>query len=152
LPVRADHLAGVVNLKEVVMTHVPMLRLLRLALLADAGASGATAALLVAGAGLLEPLLGLPVALMREAGMLLIPYVILVLFVASRPTASVAAVNAIIGINAAWTAASGLLLVSGWVSPTLLGIGFVLAQALAVGAFAVIQYACLRQATRRLTA
>ena len=53
-----------------------MSRPLRLILLADAGASGATAALLVAGAGLLERLLGLPVALMREAGMLLIPYVV----------------------------------------------------------------------------
>src|SRR5215467_811838 len=40
--------------KEVVMTHVPMSRPLRLILLADAAASGATAALLVAGAGLLE--------------------------------------------------------------------------------------------------
>jgi hypothetical protein len=74
LPVRAGHPARIVNLKEVVMTNLPMLRSLRLSLLADAGASGATAALLVAGAGLLEPLLGLPLALMREAGMLLIPY------------------------------------------------------------------------------
>ena len=128
------------------MTNVPMSRPLRLILLADAVASGATAALLVAGAGLLERLLGLPVALMREAGMLLIPYVVLVLFVASRPSVAVAAVNAIIAVNAAWTAASVLLLVSGSVSPTLLGIAFVLAQAFAVGAFAVIQYVCLRQA------
>jgi hypothetical protein len=128
------------------MANVPMSRPLRLILLADAGASGATAALLVAGAGLLERLLGLPVALMREAGMLLIPYVVLVLFVASRPSVAVAAVNAIIAVNAGWTAASVLLLVSGWVSPTLLGVAFVLAQALAVGAFAAIQYVCLRQA------
>jgi hypothetical protein len=53
---------------------------------------------------------------MREAGMVLIPYVVLVSFVASRPAALVNAVNAIIGINAVWTAASALLLVSGWVS------------------------------------
>ena len=128
------------------MTNVPMSRPLRLVLLADAAASGATAALLVAGAGLLERLLGLPVALMREAGMLLIPYVVLVVLVAARPSVAVAAVNAIIAINAAWTAASVLLLVSGWVSPTLIGVAFVLAQAAAVGAFAVIQYVCLRQA------
>lgn len=134
------------------MTNVPMSRSLRLALLADAGASGATAALLVAGAGLLEPLLGLPVALMREAGMLLVPYVILVVFVASRRSAAVTVVNAIIVINAAWTAASLLLLASDWVNPSMLGIAFVLAQALAVGAFAVIQYACLRQASRAMTA
>jgi hypothetical protein len=130
------------------MTHVPMSRPLRLVLLADAAASGATAALLVAGAGLLEGLLGLPVGLMREAGLLLIPYVVLVLFVASRPSVAVAAVKAIITINAAWTAASVLLLASGSVSPTLLGVTFVLAQALAVGAFAALQYVCLRQAGR----
>src|SRR5215467_1420865 len=137
---------------EVVMTNVPMSRPLRLILLADAGASGATAALLVAGAGALETLLGLPVALMREAGLLLIPYVVLVVFVASRPSVAVAAVTAIITINAAWTAASVLLLASGFVSPTLLGVAFVLAQAVAVGAFAVIQYVCLRQAGRSVIA
>jgi hypothetical protein len=134
------------------MAHVPMSRSLRLALLADAAASGATAALLVAGAGVLERLLGLPVALMREAGLVLIPYVVLVVFVASRPFAVVAAVNAIIAINAAWTVASLLLVMSAWVSPTLLGTAFVLAQALAVGAFGVIQYVCLRQAGSRATA
>jgi hypothetical protein len=52
-------------------------------------------ALLVAGAGFLEDWLGLPVALMHEAGMVLIPYVILVALAASRPAASVNAVSAI---------------------------------------------------------
>jgi hypothetical protein len=134
------------------MTHVPMSRSLRLILLADAVASGATAALLVAGADALERWLGLPVALMRESGLVLIPYVMLVLFVASRAAVPVAAVNAIIAINAAWTAASVLLLAGGWMSPTRLGIAFVLAQAMAVGAFGALQYACLRQATAGATA
>jgi len=125
-----------------------MSRPLRLILLADAAASGATAALLVAGAGLLERLLGLPVALMREAGLLLIPYVLFVVLVASRPSVPVAAINAIITINAVWTAASVLLLASGVVSPTLLGVAFVLAQALAVGVFGLVQYVCLRNAGR----
>src|SRR5215467_12825479 len=111
------------------MANVQMSRSLRLVLFADAVASGATAALLVAGAGVLERWLGLPVALMRESGLVLIPYVVLVVFVASRPFTMVAAVNAIIALNTAWTAASVLLLAGGWVSPTLLGIAFVLAQA-----------------------
>jgi hypothetical protein len=128
------------------MTHVvPMSRPLRLALFADAVASGATAALLLAGAGVLERWLALPVGLMREAGLVLIPYVLLVAVVASRAATPVATVTAIIAVNAAWTAASVLLLLGGWVSPTLLGVAFVLAQALAVGAFGVIQYLCLRQ-------
>jgi hypothetical protein len=134
------------------MATVPMSRYLRLALVADAVASGATAALLVAGAGPLERWLGLPVALMREAGLVLIPYVPLVAFVASRPTAAVTAVNAIIALNAAWTAASVLLLAGGWVSPTLLGVAFVLAQAVAVGAFGLLQYLCLRQVVSGATA
>ena len=134
------------------MTNVPMSRPLRLILLADAAASGATAALLVAGAGALETFLGLPAALMREAGLLLIPYVVLVVFVASRPAVAVGVVTAIIAINAVWTAASVLLLTSGLVSPTLFGVAFVLAQALAVGAFGAIQYLCLRQAARGVIA
>jgi hypothetical protein len=134
------------------MTNVvPMSRPLRLALLADAVASGATALLLVAGAGVLERWFALPVGLMREAGLVLIPYVVLVAAVASRPATPVATVTAIIAINAAWTAASVLLLLGGWVSPTLFGIAFVLAQALAVAAFGVIQYLCLRQAVTSAT-
>ena len=131
---------------------VPMSRPLRLALFADAVASGATAALLIAGAGVLERWLALPTALMREAGLVLVPCVVLVAAVASRPATPVATVSAIIAINAAWTAASVLLLVGGWVSPTLLGVAFVMAQALAVGAFGVIQYLCLRQAVSSATA
>ena len=134
------------------MTNVPMLRPLRLALLADAVASGATAALLIAGAGVLERWLALPTALMREAGLVLVPYVVLVAVVASRPATPVATVGAIIAVNAAWTAASVLLLVAGWVTPTLLGVAFVMAQALAVGAFGLIQYLCLRQAVSGATA
>jgi hypothetical protein len=89
---------------------------------------------------------------MREAGMVLIPYVILVTFVASRPAAPINAVNAIIGVNAAWTAASALLLVSGWVAPSVLGTTIVLAQGLVVGAFGVIQYVCLQLAGGNVTA
>ena len=131
---------------------VPMSRPLRLALLADAVASGATAALLIAGAGVLERWLALPVPLMREAGLVLVPYVVLVAAVASRPATPVVTVGAIIAINAAWTAASVLLLVGGWVSPTLLGVAFVMAQALAVGALGLIQYLCLRQAVGSVAA
>jgi hypothetical protein len=67
-------------------------------------------------------------------------------FAASRPAAPINAVYAIIGINAAWTAASALLLVGGGVAPSVLGMTFVLAQGLVVGAFEVIQYVCLRHA------
>jgi hypothetical protein len=130
--------------KEIVMTFV-LSRYLRFVLLADAAASGATALLLLAGAGVLENWLGLPVALMREAGLVLVPYVIFVAVIASRRTASTGTVGAVIAINALWTAGSLLLPVSGWVAPTALGVAFVIAQGLVVGLLGLLQYAGLRQ-------
>src|ERR1041385_3180755 len=105
---------------------------LRYALLADAIASGATGALLIAGAGLLDGLLGLPVALMREAGLILVPYVAFVAWVGTREAIARGAVWAIIAANALWAGASVCLLVSGLVAPTTLGTAFVIAQAAVV--------------------
>src|SRR5687767_8615830 len=89
---------------------------LRKSLLLDAAASGATAALLIAGAGLLDGLLGLPVALMREAGVILVPFVGFVVWVGTRDVVTRGAVWAIIATNALWVIASLGLLVSGWVA------------------------------------
>jgi hypothetical protein len=119
-------------------------RFLRLVLVADAVASGLTGLLLLAGAGLLESLLGLPAGLMREAGLVLVPYVTFVGWLASRSSTSVWSIDAVIACNAVWALASVLLLVSGFVSPTLLGYAFVIAQAATVALFGVLQYAALR--------
>jgi hypothetical protein len=118
---------------------------LRYALLADAVASGATGLLLIAGADLLTGLLGLPVALMREAGLLLVPYVALVAFVGTREAISRPAVQAIIALNVLWVVGSIGLLMSGHVAPTVLGTAFVIAQAIAVGVFAELQVVGLRR-------
>src|ERR1044071_3957468 len=118
---------------------------LRYALLADAIASGATGALLIAGAGLLDGLLGLPVALMREAGLLLVPYVALVAYVGTRQNVPHGAVKAIIALNVLWVLGSAGLLVSGFVTPTALGYAFVIAQAFVVGVFAELQLIGLRR-------
>jgi hypothetical protein len=119
---------------------------LRLALLADAVASGATGLMMIAGAELLTGLLGLPVALMREAGLLLVPYVALVAFVGTRQAISHGAVRAIIALNVAWVAGSIGLLMSGIVAPTVLGYAFVIFQAVVVGVFAELQFIGLRRA------
>ena len=118
---------------------------LRYALLADAVASGATGLLMIAGADLLTGLLGLPVALMREAGLLLVPYVALVAFVGTRETISRPAVQAIIALNVLWVAGSIGLLMSGTVTPTVLGAAFVIFQAVVVGVFAELQFIGLRR-------
>jgi hypothetical protein len=119
---------------------------LRYALLADALASGATGLMLIAGADLLTALLGLPVALMREAGLLLVPYVALVAFVGTRESIPHAAVKAIVALNVLWVAASIGLLVSGWVAPSALGYAFVILQAVVVGVFAELQIVGVRRA------
>ena len=118
---------------------------LRNVLLLDAAASGATAALLIAGAGLLDGLLGLPVALMREAGLILVPYVAFVAWVGTRETTVRGAVWAIVAANALWAVASVCLLVSGLVAPTMLGYAFVLAQAAVVALLGELQYAGLKR-------
>jgi hypothetical protein len=121
---------------------------LRAALLIDAVASGLTAALLIAGADVLRDWLGLPVALMREAGLILAAYVGLVAIVATRGSIPTRAVWAIIVTNVLWALASFAILETGLVTPTLLGTVFVVAQALAVLALGALQYAALRRGSR----
>jgi hypothetical protein len=127
------------------MSTIPNTPFLRNALLLDAAASGATSVLLVAGAGFLDGLLGLPVALMREAGLILVPFVAFVAWAGTRASVNRNAVAAIIAVNVLWVVASICLLVGNWVAPTMLGYAFVIAQAAAVGLFAELQYIGLRR-------
>jgi hypothetical protein len=82
---------------------------------------------------------------MRAAGIALLPFAGMVLYFAQQPVIPRATVMTVIGLNAAWVAASVLLLVSGWIAPTTLGTAFVIFQAVVVGAFAELQYAALRR-------
>ena len=127
------------------MTSIREMSFLRLALLIDAVASGMTAALLVAGADVLRDWFGLPVVLMREAGLLLVVYVAFVVFVATRAQISTGAVWIVIVCNALWTVASFAILEAGMVSPTTLGMVFVIGQALAVLALGALQFIALRR-------
>jgi hypothetical protein len=114
-------------------------------LIADAVASGATALLLIAGAGLLESLTGLPAPLLRWAGLVLVPYVAFVAYAGTRAGVAHTTVRLIIAANALLAIASFLLLVSGWVAPTLLGYAFVIAQAVVVALLGELQYLGLRR-------
>jgi glucose uptake protein GlcU len=122
---------------------------LRRALVLDAVASGATGLMMMAGAGLVEGLLGLPAALLRGAGIVLMPYVAFVIYAGTRETIARPAVWAIIVANALWAAASAFLLVSGWVAPTALGTAFVIAQAVVVALLGELQYVGLRRGVNR---
>jgi hypothetical protein len=113
---------------------------LRRALLADAAATAVTGLLLALGAQYLTDLLGLPVALMRYAGMSLLPFAAIVLVVGLRANPPRVPVLAIIAYNALWAIDSIVLLMSGSVQPSMLGTAFVTAQAVTVGAFATLQW------------
>ncbi len=119
--------------------------LLRLALIADAVASGATGLLLLVGAGFLAGILGLPQELLRYAGLVLVPFVAFVAFVGTRAEISRPAAALIVVVNAAWVVGSIALLLSGWVAPTVLGYAFVLAVAVAVAVLAELQWIGLRR-------
>lgn len=125
---------------------------LRRAILADAIFSGISAVLLTLGAGMLAPWLSLPEALLRETGLFLIAYAALVGWLGTRQTMPKALVAIVVAGNAAWTLASIALLFSGWVNPNLLGEIMIAAQAIAVGAFAELQYVGLRKSGDVVTA
>jgi len=125
---------------------------LRRAILADAIFSGASAVLLSLGAGPLVPLLNLPEPLLRETGLFLIAYAALAGWLGTRQAMPKALVVIVIAGNAAWTIASIALLFSGWVNPNLLGESLVAMQAMAVGAFAELQYIGLRKSGGAVTA
>jgi hypothetical protein len=127
------------------MSHDHSSSFLRRALLLDALASGATGLLLIVGAGLLEGLLGLPAALLRGAGLVLVPYVAFVILTGTRAAIPQPAVWAIIAANVLWAAASALLLVSGWVAPTAPGYAFVIGQAVVVALLGELQYVGVRR-------
>jgi hypothetical protein len=125
---------------------------LRRAILADAVFSGVSAVLLTFGAGALAPWLNLPEALLRETGLFLIAYAALVGWLGTRQSMPKALVGIVIAGNAAWTIASTALLFSGAVTPNLLGEAAVAIQAIAVGAFAELQYIGLRRSGGPLAA
>ena len=119
--------------------------LLRRALLADAIFSGVSALAMTLDANLFAPLLQLPEALLRETGLFLIAYTALVGWLATRPSVPKALIMLVVAGNAVWTLASFALLLSGAVSPNVFGEIAVVAQALATGIFAELQYIGLRR-------
>ena len=118
---------------------------LRRALLADAIFSGVAALGFTFGAGAFATLFNLPEALLRETGLFLIAYTALVGWLASRGSVARPLVLLVVVGNAAWTVGSIALLFSGAVSPNIGGELMVVAQAIATGAFAELQYVGLRK-------
>jgi hypothetical protein len=119
--------------------------LLRTALIIDAVASGAMGLLLAAASGPLSGLLGLPQPLLLGAGLVCLAWAAITGWLGRRSTLSRGVVWAVIILNALWVAESAFLLISGWVSPTMLGNVFVIGQALLVAGFTEAQYLGLKR-------
>jgi hypothetical protein len=118
---------------------------LRRALYADAAISGATGLLMMLGAGLLKDILGVPDSLLYYAGLSLLPFAALLVYLATRESLARPVIWAVIVYNALWALDSILLLFTGWVAPTALGYAFVIAQAVVVAIFTELQYLGLRR-------
>jgi hypothetical protein len=121
--------------------------LLRKALLADALLSGITGLVLLLAAGPLATLEGLPVGLLRWSGIILIPFAAFVAWLGTRERVQRPLVFAVVACNALWALDSVLLLVTGWVEPTILGEVFVLGQAAVVAVLAELEFFGLRRST-----
>jgi hypothetical protein len=129
------------------MTSIRASSLLRRVLVVDAVTSGAMGVAMIAFAELFASLLQLPVELVSEAGIVLLPFAAFVGFVASRPEPTRIAVWIIIALNALWVVDSIMLLFSGWVAPNGLGYAVVIAQAAAVLVLADLEYMGLKRST-----
>jgi hypothetical protein len=114
-------------------------------LIVDAVTSGAMGLAMVAFAELFAELLQLPLDLVSEAGIVLLPFAAFVGFVASRSEPARLAVWAIIALNVVWAVDSIVLLFTGWVAPNVLGYAFVIGQAAVVLALADFEYMGLKR-------
>ncbi len=115
-------------------------RLLRTGLLVDILLSGAIALLQLVAADWLSANLALPRTLLVESGVFMLGYVLILVVLARREQLHSAVVIGVVIGNAVWALLCGGLLFSGAVSPSTMGIGFVLLQADAVLVFAVLQW------------
>jgi hypothetical protein len=136
---------GGASREEVAMPPFDGSPFLRRTLVADAAISGATGLLMALGAGMLQELLGVPAALLRYAGLSLLPFAALVVYLSMRGRLPRAGVWGVILLNVAWVAASVLLLLGGWIAPNALGFAFIVGQAVVVAVLAELQYVGLRK-------
>lgn len=96
------------------------------------------------GAAALAPLFGLPEALVRGAGLALLPLAAFIFWLATRPNPPRLLAWVVILGNLGWTAESVITLAQS--EATALGAAFVAAQALAVLGLACLEYLGVRKA------
>lgn len=122
------------------------MNLIRFALTADAIATAATGALLAVGGALLADLTGLPAAATLPLGLFLIAFAAFVGWVGMQRETPRGAAMLIVIVNGAWVVASVIVVLAGTFPLTLIGVAFVLAQAIAVAALVALQWVGLGRA------
>ena len=121
--------------------------LLRRVLTADAVVTGLAGLMMVLAAIPLSTRYGLPVGLLRWAGMICLPFAAFDAWLATRKRLQRPAVFFVVACNALWALDSILLLLTGWVEPTAFGTVFVIAQAVVTAVFAELEFIGLRRST-----
>ena len=115
------------------------------AVLIDAAATTATAVSMLAARGILFPYFGLSSPLLLDVtAAAFIVYAGIIGLVAARPTISRSALMTVAGANVGYVVASLAVLVMFWSQMHPVGRGLIVAVALAVEAFAMLQFAAAR--------
>jgi len=114
--------------------------LIRLAFTADAVATAATGLLLAVGGEVLAGLTGLPAAFTMPVGWLLVLFALFVGWIGTRRPVPLGLGTLVVWVNAAWVVASVVVLLVGTFPLTLIGVAFVLAQAVAVALLGALQW------------
>ncbi len=125
-------------------THTNVLTLKNVLLL-DAVLTGANGLVYVAGATVLDSLLGPPPAVIVGLGIFMLAYAAAAALLGTRRPVSRLAVGLIADGNIVWALASVLVLVFGWLGLTTAGTVWTLMQAALVAGFAALQMIALRR-------
>lgn len=125
---------------------IPMTRFLRLALLADAAASGTTGLAMAAAPAAIGSLTNLPPALLLGAGLVFLPYAAFCVWLAGRGAVARPLLWVLVAGNLAIAAECALLPLFGFVTPNGLGIALLTVLAIAVAVFAEFYLLALRRA------
>ncbi|MET0311994.1 MAG: hypothetical protein ABW051_08090, partial [Burkholderiaceae bacterium] len=132
------------NAKEPVMAMTSSSNFMRNVLIADSISCLGSGALQVAFTGAMASLLGLPAQLLMASGVFLLAYGAFVGWLSTRRPAPRPIIWLLVVGNLGWAAGCLLLLVSGYVAPTALGVAWVVIQELTVSVLAQLQWLGLR--------
>ena len=133
------------------MTVLLSSRLLRGALSVDAVATITTGAAMALASEALSQWFGLPRSFLLAVGLFQLAYSVIVIAAAVRTTLPSWIAWTLVVLNLVWVVDSVGLLIIGWMSPTPLGIAYVLAQAAIVLALAIAQAEGIKQSARQQT-